>query len=556
MRLFLLAFFVVLTAVSATWHPSPADFQQWMSAGGERISGSESIPELRQKVIRRTMKFSQQFLSAQVEQPMTKQFPYFSWIPPYVANVVPGGSTVSWSAPCYHNNTARAQLDSQGVYTITVNVESASSLLCSDSYMITTLEGLVLHTFVAKGSHAIQYKTSASISPAELRDINAQGFRIFRFVDGPIQTVADLVSTLLLFGSELTMPVPEVVAKANLDFLANYRGVNMKPRVTKNVTIDQSLIHAGDFFGVIRLDGLDPMLAWAMGSTTGHTVIALRDPATNELYICESTAKDSYWPVNGIQRTPYLQWLKQAASAGYQVVWSPLRPEYQAKFNNTAAWNSFLQLEGLDYGYHTLLWGWVDTVKDNYPCIPPDFTQCLEWSHVEVLFGLLDHLVPSIADLLFTEAFNKRIGTVGLKAAELFETARQHKIDPPTIPVIVEQDVWTYNTTRNGKAVVAPSMVCCVFVCSMYKAAGIFNEIGSDINCGELTNYDVTNLDIFDSKATVPAQCAAADPGNAVCQLMGDYTLELNDYGQKKMYQHMDEACPSLPPKYERPQNC
>ena len=44
-------------------------------------------------------------------------------------------------------------------------------------------------------------------------------------------------------------------------------------------------------------DGLDPMLAWAMGSSTGHTAIAVRDPTTGELFVHESTVKDDYWCV-------------------------------------------------------------------------------------------------------------------------------------------------------------------------------------------------------------------------------------------------------------------
>jgi hypothetical protein len=36
------------------------------------------------------------------------------------------------------------------------------------------------------------------------------------------------------------------------------------------------------------------MLAWAMGSTTGHTAIAVRD-ATGALFVAESTVNDVYW---------------------------------------------------------------------------------------------------------------------------------------------------------------------------------------------------------------------------------------------------------------------
>ena len=64
-------------------------------------------------------------------------------------------------------------------------------------------------------------------------------------------------------------------------------------------------IKSGDFLGVMRFDGLDPMLAWAMGSQTGHTVVAMRDEK-GELWICESTTKSKYWPTDYVQYTPFV----------------------------------------------------------------------------------------------------------------------------------------------------------------------------------------------------------------------------------------------------------
>jgi hypothetical protein len=174
-----------------------------------------------------------------------------------------------------------------------------------------------------------------------------------------------------------------------------------------------------------------------------------------------------------------------------QAVWAPLNPEYRAKFNETAALNRFLELEGLEYGtgarklrpsrafnaecagYHNFLWGWVDTVKDNYPCLPPDYTQCLQWEHVEVLFGLLERILPATADLLFgqvtrrtrgcwsqraqlarahAQAFNHRMGTEGLSAADLFYLAHQRGIQANTLVTVVEEVC-----ERRPSAVVAPS---------------------------------------------------------------------------------------------------
>jgi hypothetical protein len=95
------------------------------------------------------------------------------------------------------------------------------------------------------------------------------------------------------------------------------------------------------------------MLAWAMGAHTGHTTIALR--FDGELFICESTTSSGYWPVNGIQRTPYRLWIEQAINASFNVVHLPLSPESRAKFNATAAAHFFFTVQGLNYGYHNLV---------------------------------------------------------------------------------------------------------------------------------------------------------------------------------------------------------
>lgn len=47
----------------------------------------------------------------------------------------------------------------------------------------------------------------------------------------------------------------------------------------------------------------------------------------------------------------------------------PLHPDIRAKFNETAAWEYALSMAGKPYGYHNLIFSWIDTVDDNYP--PP-----------------------------------------------------------------------------------------------------------------------------------------------------------------------------------------
>lgn len=384
--------------------------------------------------------------------------------------------------------------------------------------------------------------------------MSTKGIRFFQFTDPVLTTWLEIFDTALLFVPMLSQNVSTAAAARNVQFLADYAHITMNNRTAGLVNIDPTTIQSGDFFGVIRLDGLDPMLAWAMGSSTGHTTVALWDD-DGQLYIHESTANDSYWPTNGIQRTPWAQWIKQANEASYNVVHAPLSKAVAAKFNRTAALEFFATVEGLNYGYHNMLWGWIDTVSDNYPCTPPDFSsKCLQWELVETLFAVLDKLVPSLGDLFFVQAWNLRLGTQNLPPADLYMVANKTGIHSSVIPTIVEQDSWNYQTTRYGKPAVGKSMVCCVFVCSVWKAGGVFGD--DEENCTEFTNWDDYSMNIFDASGERPAACVTADPNNQLCQVMGAYDLILNNYNTRAYYPHMSEHCPTEAPNYPRVAGC
>jgi len=239
-------------------------------------------------------------------------------------------------------------------------------------------------------------------------------------------------------------------------------------------------------------------------------------------------------------------------------VYAPLTTDAAARFNATAAWAAFNEWQGLDYGYHNLLFGWIDTPTDNYPCLPPDYTQCLQWQHVEVLVGLADRLAPPVASLLFNQALAHRVnGPADMRAAEILYAAYQQGISTPDLPVIVESDEWEYQTTRyQNTTTTGRSMVCCVFVCNIWKAAGVFGSLTDEINCAELTNWDDYALTILDPKPARPNACVQADPANPLCQLEGEYSLVLNNYATKAPYAHMAEKCPSEPPAYKKPADC
>lgn len=167
-------------------------------------------------------------------------------------------------------------------------------------------------------------------------------------------------------------------------------GLEIESRETFEVEVDESLIKSGDFFTILRPDGLDPLIMWGTGSHGAHCVMSMwftEEDGTEALYITES--QDAwYWPTAGIQKTPFKTWIKQAKEASFNVIWLPLSEEGAKKFDTAAATTWFNEHEGLPYGYHNILYGWIDTPADNLPpLLPFDF--------VPILFGMLSHVIPA-----------------------------------------------------------------------------------------------------------------------------------------------------------------
>jgi len=289
------------------------------------------------------------------------------------------------------------------------------------------------------------------------------------------------------------------------------------------------------------------MIIWGMGGTTGHTAIALNRPQGG-LHICESTVKSAYWPVNGVQCTPYETWLPQAYNASYLFVHVPLSPENRDKFNETSA-NEFVDKSlGLPYGYHNFLFGWIDTAVNNFPCVPPNYTYCLSPEAVQCMSGVVDRVIPSLSQMMYNQAFNFRLSTSFETTAEIYQYARTKGISFTDIIVMPELDHWVYDD--------GPSMVCDVFVCNVLRAGGIFGSVGEKFQCAELTPRDVYSLAIFDTNVTLPESCLKADPDLPFCQLGGAFRLELPGYNTIRPYPNMANKCPALPPDYNRPTGC
>lgn len=115
------------------------------------------------------------------------------------------------------------------------------------------------------------------------------------FCDGYVDTFIAVYKTILAFvGGLSTNPnlpvigshVPEYMERENVIFLKETMNYQLVKRAVPVVEIDESVIQSGDFFAIMRLDGLDPLIMYGTGSHAGHSTMALR--FDGELYVVES----------------------------------------------------------------------------------------------------------------------------------------------------------------------------------------------------------------------------------------------------------------------------
>lgn len=236
--------------------------------------------------------------------------------------------------------------------------------------------------------------------------------------------------------------------------------------------------------------------------------------------------------------------MKQAEDASFHVAHLPLKKEIAEKFDEEAARKWFFETEGLPYGYHNFLFGWIDTVKDNLPPLLAD-------EFAPVLFSMLEHIVPKTVNIFFNQALGKRLGLdADATLADIAAEAASQGMSIQEVMAMPEQDGWKYT----GEQPDGESYVCSAYVAAMYKVAGLFDDM--EINSTEFAPKDVYTLNFFDLDFERPQACVDADPDIPYCQLLGNYRMVLDGYSTVEPYPHMAEHCPTINPDYFRPDGC
>lgn len=466
-------------------------------------------------------------------------------LPTFVGAASQSNNTLHWKGACFYENTAWMEFHNKtgskfGGGTLHIEVSNAHSWTCMDLYIFATPYRVTWDYYFLSREHTLEFKEWEG--KAEYEYVKNNGVSIFLMESGLIGTLRALWDVFPLFSNS------GWGENSNLNFLQRHMGatfeIRPKPWVTNITTAD---IHSGDFLAISKLrgrwGGFETLEKWVSGSYAGHSAVCLRD-SEGKLWVAES-GNENEEGEDVIAVLPWEDWWEfelNKDDSDPHIALLPLHPNIRAKFNETAAWEYAKSMEGKPYGYHNLIFSWIDTRNDNYP--PP-----LDAHLVASVMTVWTHIQPEYAANMWNEALNIRLGTKNLTLPQILVETERRGISFDELLTIPEQDDWVYS---DGK-----STSCVAFILEMYKEAGLFEPVTS-IQVTEFTIKDAYSLNFFENNSSrLPEWCRESDGTRLpFCQIRGTYLMELPGYNTMAPYPHMNEKCPSLPPDYFRPEGC
>lgn len=465
-------------------------------------------------------------------------------LPTYIGSLAPNNGSISWKGACFYENEARVEFTGPGDRgiggaTIHLLTGAAHSWTCMDLYVFATPYRITWDYYFSGHEHT--FKIESWEEPAEREYVKQHGISVFLMPSGMLGTLLSLVDVLPLFSNTAWGQ------NSNLAFLKKHMGATFEKRPHPHqATINPDDVHSGDFLALSKIrgrwGGFETLEKWVTGAFAGHTSVCLKDELGN-LWVGESGHENEKGE-EIIAVIPWDDWWEMTLKddSNPQVALLPLHPEVRARFNNTAAWEYARKMSGKPYGYHNMIFSWIDTVADNYP--PP-----LDAHLVISVMSMWTRVQPAYAANMWNEALNKRLGTEDLDLYGILAETEKLGITFDQLLTIPEQDEWVYSDGQ--------STTCVAFILSMYKEAGVFGPLSNSIQVTEFTIRDAYMLKIFeDNRTRLPSWCNSGDNKVSFCQILGEYQMELPQYNTLDPYANMNENCPSLPPHYERTRRC
>ncbi|CAK9137841.1 unnamed protein product [Ilex paraguariensis] len=465
-------------------------------------------------------------------------------LPSFVGTLTPDNGSIEWKGSCFFDNEARIEFKDTGDRglgggTIHLKTSSPHSWTCMDLYVFATPYRVTWDYYFTARDHTLDIESWEEL--AELEYVKQHGISVFLMPSGMMGTLLALIDVLPLFSNT------GWGQNANIAFLKNHMGASFEKRPQPwRAIINPDDVHSGDFLAVSKIrgrwGGFETLEKWVTGAFAGHTAVCLKDESGN-LWVGESGHENEKGE-EIIVVIPWDEWWELALkdNSNPQIALLPLHPDVRANFNSTAAWQYARSMSGKPYGYHNMIFSWIDTIAGNYP--PPLDTHL-------VISGMYmwTRMQPAYAANMWNEALNKRLGTEDLDLYGILSETERRGITFDQLLTIPEQDEWVYS---DGK-----STTCVAFILAMYKEAGVFGSITNSIQVTEFTIRDAYMLKIFmDNQTQLPIWCNSGDDQLPFCQILGEYRMELPEYNSLEPYANMNENCPSLPPTYERPVRC
>eukprot|EP00271_Cylindrocystis_brebissonii_P009214 TRINITY_DN23901_c0_g1_i1.p1 TRINITY_DN23901_c0_g1~~TRINITY_DN23901_c0_g1_i1.p1 ORF type:complete len:537 (+),score=80.28 TRINITY_DN23901_c0_g1_i1:414-2024(+) len=480
-------------------------------------------------------------------------------LPEYVGALVPG-TVLNWTGTCFGKTSGYVTIEEDNKESAILHLEMGSpmSWLCMDLYAFATPYRLTGDYFFFSGHHRSKLTW---LHPAERKFVLRRGLSVFLMPKGFLGSLQGLWDVLPMLSNSW------VGEAAQIAFLKRHMKAEFVlrkgPWETELNEEALSHLHSGDLLLQSKMRGLwgcfETLQKWASGSWSGHSAMVMRDEE-DRIFVAESGHyNEEGEPVIAV--LPFSEWYEgqKADTADPHLAVLPLHSHFRAHFNHTAAWKYVRGMDGQRFGYHNIIFSWIDTKEDNFP---PPLTSHL----VAALASMWIRIQPDYANNLWKEALNQRLGTNGLEFPTILAECDRRGMSFGELLAIPERDEWVYSD--------GVSTSCVAFVLSTWKAAGIFGSLTPLIQATEFTIRDAYNLQIFeDDKKKLPPWCNSPTPTDVddadttpeedreagrlpYCQIRGKWRFDLPGFNSQPPYAHMNERCASLPPDYYREPGC
>lgn len=174
------------------------------------------------------------------------------------------GDEMTWESRCYASNTGSITI-SEDKISVSFSSSNKMSPHCSEEYVLLTTTIFSVNK-VDSDITSWELELPSDHTDAEDWDLRTKGLRVFLLRTDSATSMANVLKTVELFAPLATVAVDPKLAELNAEFMAQYPQFPMKkfdsPLFSPPAASD---IKNGDMFFILRLDGLNTMLAWAMG---------------------------------------------------------------------------------------------------------------------------------------------------------------------------------------------------------------------------------------------------------------------------------------------------